>query len=168
MGVRRHCVRNLQSFLPVLVLLCSIVPAIAADVSLAWDPSISTNISGYKVYVGSSSGTYNAPIAIGNQTTYTVTGLADGAWYFAVTAFDVDGNESDFSNEVFQTIGASTTTCDVNGDSSINVLDLQALTNIILGINPGSGNLDLNQDGRVDVMDLQILSNIVLGLRSCP
>lgn len=78
--------------------------AIAADVSLAWDASISTNIAGYKVYVGTGSRTYGAPRVIGNQTTYTVTGLGPGVYFFAVTAFDASGNESDFSNEVSQQI----------------------------------------------------------------
>jgi hypothetical protein len=154
----------LNAFIP----LCILGPAMAADVSLAWDPSISPNISGYKVYVGTSSRTYNAPVVIGNQTAYTVTGLTSGTYYFAVTAFDVDGNESDYSNEVSTTIGGSSTTCDINSDSSINVLDMQSLANIILGVSPSSAGSDLNKDGRVDVLDLQILNNVVLGLRSCP
>jgi hypothetical protein len=142
--------------------------ATAADVSLAWDPSVSANISGYKVYVGNSSRTYHSPIAIGNQTSYTVAGLSNGTYYFAVTAFDVDGNESDYSNEASQTIGTSPVTCNINGDASVNVLDLQALANVILGINSSSASFDLNRDGKVDVLDLQILNNVVLGIRSCP
>ena len=157
-----------KTLLAALFLLCGFGRAMAADVSLAWDPSISPNISGYKVYVGTSSRYYNAPITIGNQTTYTVTGLTNGTYYFAVTAFDIDGNESDYSNEVSTTIGASSTTCDINGDSSVNVLDMQNLANVILGINPSSASFDLNRDTRVDVLDLQILNNVVLGLRSCP
>lgn len=160
---------RMQKALPALLfLLWGLGSAAAADVSLAWDPSISPNIAGYKVYVGASSRNYNAPITIGNQTAYTVTGLTNGTYYFAVTAFDVDGNESDYSNEVSTTIGASSTTCDINSDSSVNVLDMQSLANVILGINPSSSSFDLNRDARVDVLDLQILNNVVLGLRSCP
>jgi len=160
-------IRRYRYPLPFLLfLICSFTRAMAADVSLAWDPSISPNIYGYKVYVGSGSRNYGTPITIGNQTEHTVTGLAAGTYYFAVTAFDGDGNESDFSNEVFQTIGSSGPNCNINGDSSVNVLDLQALANIILGVSSSSGG-DLNGDGRVDVMDLQLLSNVILGLRSC-
>lgn len=89
--------------IPVL-LLCLSSAAMAADVSLAWDPSPSQNISGYRLYIGNASASYGTPITIGNQTTYKVTDLAAGTWYFAVTAFDVDGNESDFSNEVSHTV----------------------------------------------------------------
>ena len=77
--------------------------AAAADVTLAWDPSASQNITGYKIYIGSSSRVYGNPVSIGNQTTYTVSGLSSGTHFFAVTAFDADGNESDFSNEVSKT-----------------------------------------------------------------
>jgi hypothetical protein len=102
--MKRNCVRLSLFF----VLLFSCLPAIASDVSLAWDQSISPHLCGNKIYVGTASRTYGSPITIGLQTTYTVTGLSSGTWYFAVTAFDCDGNESDFSNEVSQKIGSST------------------------------------------------------------
>jgi hypothetical protein len=100
MAVRK---RFLFYVFPVLFLYLSSA-AMAADVSLAWDPSPSSNISGYKLYMGNASGNYGAPITIGNQTTYRVADLVAGTWYFAVTAFDVEGNESDFSNEVSHTV----------------------------------------------------------------
>jgi len=36
--------------------------------------------------------------------TYTVSSLTTGTWYFAVTSFDVAGNESEYSNEVWKEI----------------------------------------------------------------
>jgi hypothetical protein len=154
--------------LSMLFLLCAFASAPAADVSLIWDPSITPDVSGYKVYVGTSSGIYGAPITIGNQTSYTVTGLSNGTYYFVVTSFDLYGNESDFSNEVSATIGTPAVGCDINGDNSVNVVDLQALANVVLGIDPAAGSDDLSGDGKVDVVDLQILINVILGLRSCP
>jgi hypothetical protein len=168
MATRRCIVRKIKFFLPALFLLFACMRAIAADVSLAWNPSMSTNITGYRVYVGNSSRNYGTSIQIGIQTTYTVTGLTDGTYYFAVTAFDGNGNESDFSNEVSKTIGSSGLTCNINGDGSVDVLDLQALANVILGIRQISNSFDLNHDGGVNVLDLQILNNVILGLRSCP
>jgi len=163
---RRFIARCLHTTPILLFLLCFVAQATAADVSLAWDPSTTPNIVGYKVYYGNASHTYGAPITVGNRTTYTVTGLANGTYYFAVTAYDAAGNESDFSNEVSQTIGSSSTpTCNLNGDAGVNALDLQLLANTILGMS--SGNYDLNGDSRVDVLDLQILNNVILGLRSC-
>ena len=72
----------------------------AADVSLAWDPSVSPGVTNYRIYRGNSPGSYSAYDHLGNVTAHTVTGLAPGAWYFAATALDAEGNESDYSNEV--------------------------------------------------------------------
>jgi hypothetical protein len=166
MTLRRYSFRSLHTLTILLFLLCFGSRLMAADISLAWDPSVTPGIVGYKVYYGHSSGVYGTPVTIGNQTTYTVTGLTSGTYYFAVTAFDASGNESDFSNEISQVIGSSTQNCNLNGDADVNVLDLQLLANVILGITPGS--YDLNGDGRVDVLDLQILNNVILGLRNCP
>jgi hypothetical protein len=95
----------LQIFFLPLFFLFNNVNASATDVSLAWDASVSSNVSGYRVYVGTSSRSYNPPIPIGNLTTYTVTGLQNGTYYFTVTAVDTGGNESAYSNEVSQVIG---------------------------------------------------------------
>lgn len=76
----------------------------ATDITLAWDASITPTVSGYKVYFGQAPGTYGAPIVIGNVLTFTVTALGAGTYYFAVTAIDAQGNESEFSNEVSQII----------------------------------------------------------------
>jgi hypothetical protein len=150
-----------------LYIFCGCMQAMATDVSLAWDASASADVTGYKIYVGTASGTYDAPTTIGNLTSYTVTGLSSGTYYFSVTAYDASGNESGFSNEVSKTIAAAHT-CDVNGDSTVNAIDLQKLANIILGLVQSSSSYDLNGDGSVDALDLQILNNVVLGIRSCP
>lgn len=70
------------------------------NVTLAWNGSTSTGVTGYRIHYGSASGTYTGSIAVGNETTTTVPGLASGVtYYFAVTALNADGLESDFSNE---------------------------------------------------------------------
>jgi hypothetical protein len=166
MTIRRYFNSGLY-VLPILLFLFTFSQAMAADVSLAWDASISPDITQYNVYIGNTSGVYGTPITIGNQTTYTVTGLTSGTYYFAVTALDADGNESDFSNEVSQIVGSSASKCDLNGDGSVNALDLQLLANAILGLSPTSASYDLNGDGAVNVLDLQFLANVILGLTSC-
>lgn len=62
----------------------------------------------------------------------------------------------------------STTGCDINIDSQVNVLDIQSLTNTILGTALCPGNCDANQDGDVDVLDVQLLINAILGVATCP
>jgi hypothetical protein len=86
--------------------------AIAGDLSLEWDASPSSNVGGYRVYYGLSSGTYpNPPDDVGDTTTYILSDLVSGQTYFiAVTAYDdVTGTlESVFSNEVSGTADAPT------------------------------------------------------------
>jgi hypothetical protein len=73
----------------------------SAQMTLAWDPNTEPDLGGYKVYYGTSSGTYGVPLNVGNVTDYTLTGLTErGGYYIAVTAYDKSGNESVYSNEV--------------------------------------------------------------------
>ena len=74
-------------------------------VTLGWDPSTSTNLAGYKVYVGTSSGAYSSSLDVGNVTSYAVTNLGVGStYYFAVTAYNASHIESSFSNEISKSI----------------------------------------------------------------
>ena len=79
--------------------------------ALSWDaPTTNTDgtdladLAGYKIYYGTSSGTYDSFIDVAKVTTYTVTELTPATYYFAVTAYDEAGNESAYSNEVSKTI----------------------------------------------------------------
>ncbi len=62
------------------------------------------DLNGYRVYYGDFSGSYvgSEDVADSLATTANLT-LAAGDYYVAMTAIDIDGNESDFSNEVFKT-----------------------------------------------------------------
>ncbi len=58
--------------------------------------------------------------------------------------------------------------CDVNRDGQVNALDLQILSNVILGQQQCPGNCDLNHDGKIDSLDSSILLDVILGIISCP
>lgn len=87
-----------------LAFFCMIVvlPSVAfgADVKLSWDPNSETDLAGYNIYWGSTSGNYSNSVDVGNVTTYQLIGLDEGQSVFAVTAYDINANESDFSDEV--------------------------------------------------------------------
>lgn len=95
----------------ILILFCALLhhPAHAFNASLpdtyslnlSWgDSSPSPGVTGYRVYYGTESGNYTNSVVAGNVTTATISGLSNGVdFYFAITAFDEDGLESDFSNE---------------------------------------------------------------------
>jgi len=70
---------------------------------LSWDPALA-GAAGFKVYYGTSSGSYSTSINVGLVPGYSVSGLAPGTYYFAVTAYDASGNESLYSNEARKTI----------------------------------------------------------------
>lgn len=72
------------------------------SITLAWDANSEPDLSGYKVYYGTSSGTYTTTIDVGNVTTYTLSGVFTPyvTYYFAVTAYNSSAQESGFSNEV--------------------------------------------------------------------
>lgn len=70
-------------------------------VTLAWNPSLDGTVTGYHVYQGAVSHAYTNVVDVGSSLTNTVPGLKAGVTYFfAVTAYDLIGLESLFSNEV--------------------------------------------------------------------
>lgn len=80
--------------------------ASASTASLLWDPNTETNLAGYRVYIGVASRAYNTNIDVGNATNWPITNVATGVLhFFAVTAYDTEGLESDFSEEVSYTPG---------------------------------------------------------------
>ena len=105
--IRKLCSSLTVSILIILFFLGSSTMASANDAILSWDPNTEPDLAGYKVYYGTASHSYGPPIVVGKQTTYTVTGLGIGTYFFAVTAYDTSGNESGFSNEVSKTDDSS-------------------------------------------------------------
>jgi hypothetical protein len=83
------------------LLFLSSTSAVAQTVTLAWDPSPSSGIAGYYVYVGTQSRHYTWAVDAGNTTTYTVGGLNVGTTYcFSVQAYNTAHQQSAFSGEV--------------------------------------------------------------------
>jgi Fibronectin type III domain/Viral BACON domain len=73
--------------------------------TLTWNPVTSTDLAGYKVYMGTASGVYGTSINAGNVTSYMVSNLTLGTtYYFVVTGYNTSGSESLPSNEVSKSI----------------------------------------------------------------
>ena len=70
------------------------------------DGSTLTDLAGYKVYYGTSSGSYGAPITINDPglSSYMVENLGISDWFFVITAFNSSGIESSYSTETSKTI----------------------------------------------------------------
>jgi sulfur relay (sulfurtransferase) complex TusBCD TusD component (DsrE family) len=78
-------------------------------VTLGWNPDSGSAIAGYRLYQGGASRTYTNVMAAGNLTNLTVSSLASGATYFfAVTAYNTNAVESDYSSEISYTVPVPT------------------------------------------------------------
>jgi hypothetical protein len=84
----------------------TVAQAATGSATLSWTPPTEntdgtdlTNLSGYRVVYGRSSTNLDQSVQISNASvsTYTITGLSSGIWYFAVKAYNAAGAESSFS-----------------------------------------------------------------------
>src|SRR5262245_3413265 len=88
-------------FLSYFALLGPINAHGGVEVSLTWDPCPDPAVTGYLVYYGTESGVYPYVNNAGNSTNVIVPGLSGvTTYFFAVTAHDSTGLESDLSDEV--------------------------------------------------------------------
>jgi len=88
-------------------------PASSGVATLDWDPptqnsdgSVLTDLAGYTVYYGTSPTNLTQKVKIANPglSAYTMTNLAPGTWYFAVTTSSASGSESALSTVISTTI----------------------------------------------------------------
>ena len=90
--------------------LAAVGNAASLAIALSWKANPESDIAGYKVYYdtdgpgfpysgdGSTSG--SSPVDVGKVTSFTLSGLdLRRTYYIAVTAYDLDGNESWYSKE---------------------------------------------------------------------
>ena len=80
---------------------------------MSWTPPTTTadgstllNLAGYEIYYGTSPSALTQKIQVTNVgvTTYVISGLTSGTWYFAVTSYTSNGAQSVPSNVVSKTI----------------------------------------------------------------
>jgi hypothetical protein len=90
-----------------------VVATATGSVTLSWTPPTQntdgtplSDLAGYKVYWGTTQGTYPNSVAIANPglATYVVNQLTPARWHFVVTAYSRTGVESGYSNAVSKTI----------------------------------------------------------------
>lgn len=107
-GEWRKSISSCRSFLVItsfaallLVFFCSVRIVNAGQITLEWDPVPHPDLAGYMVYYGTFSDDYDESVDVGNWTSVTIEGLEeDVTYYFSVTAYSVNGEESENSNEV--------------------------------------------------------------------
>jgi hypothetical protein len=141
------------------------LPLKADKISLTWDPSLSANIEGYKIYWGPSSDYYNALLATRKKSSFKISDLADGQYFITATAFQ-GILESAFSNEINMVVSNDNSGCDANLDSMVNTADLHAIVSAIRGT--ACPDCDIDENSSIDFADLTKIINVILGPTSCP
>jgi hypothetical protein len=81
--------------------------------TLSWTPPTEntngtpvTDLAGYHIYYGTTEGAWTSTITVleATETSYVVSGLAPGTYYFTVVAFNSAGDDSPESNVASKTI----------------------------------------------------------------
>ncbi len=82
-------------------------PPTSGSATLTWTTPVDntngsalTNLAGYHIYYGTSASGMSTVVDVASPgtTSYTVSNLASGTWYFAVNAYTTSGTESSLSN----------------------------------------------------------------------
>ena len=106
-----------SALLAFLGLFVCVTNTYASQVTLEWNTNSEPNISGYNVYYGNSTRDYDVILDVGNWTNVKIADLEDDeTYYFAVTAYNTDGNESDYSNEACMNCESPSATVSSGGD----------------------------------------------------
>lgn len=129
---------NVEALLTCLALITTGLAAMsqtaeAAAVSLAWNANPETNVTGYRVSYGTTSGVYPNVVAVGASPATSISGLAEGTTYFfAVAAVNQDGLQSPLSSQISYQIPVTTpvnqapvataATTSTNEDTSVAIL----------------------------------------------
>jgi len=89
------------SFLVTSIFILVYNLAYSFQLKLEWSPNDEPDLAGYKIYYGTESRNYTFDADVGDYESVTISDLEPAKkYYFAVTAYDLNGNESDFSKEI--------------------------------------------------------------------
>jgi hypothetical protein len=104
------------------------------------------------------------------DTCYTVKALAGGVYEYLVKAIYTDGTESVWSNIQQVTLvggGNEPLIGDVNGDGEVNIGDVTAIIDYLLGTAGDNFNVeaaDVNRDGEVNIGDVTAIIDMLLSI----
>ncbi len=104
------------------LLLFSSLATSEGIVGIGWNANPESDLAGYNLYVGTAPGVYGPTYEIGNITEHYVTTLQKAiTYYFTLTAYNLNGIESEPSSEISTTITFDSyfLTMDVQGKGEI-------------------------------------------------
>ena len=89
------------------------------------------------------------------RTLHVLQGTAD--------AYRADENWYPYFGQIVDDLIPETQPGDVNGDREVNIADVNAVIDIILGGNSNTSSGDVNGDGEVNIADINAIIDIILG-----
>ena len=161
-------------------LLCIVTAAYAGQVTLGWEPNTEPDLAGYKIYYGNYSRNYTRITDVKNKTatSYIITGLIEGqTYYFAATAYNTSGSESNYSAEVIYPTNPETTSVptpknplaacqhkagDLDSNGMVTINEQIAVVRMYLGLDPVNSLADIDKDGGVQIWDVMKVTNCYL------
>ena len=111
----------------------------AQSLTLAWNPSTDSTVTGYRLHYGTASGNYVNTLDVSNTTRATLSNLTAGnTYYFVVTAYNAGGAESLPTNEITAIAlpliyGITAVNYLAGGSAQLTVTGSAGLTNKIYG-----------------------------------
>lgn len=124
------------------------------DLNLAWNPNPEPDIDYYRVYVGTASRQYTQSYSTA-QPFFAIPPLPDGAkYYFAVTAVNSAGLESDYSDEI-STSGESD-----SGSIGTTITPTISSTSFRLTVSASPG-ISVTFESSTNLVDWQLHSSVL-------
>jgi hypothetical protein len=131
----------------------------AGEIKVSWKENQEFDLSGYRIYYGIRSKGYDQMIDVGKVTSFVISGLQDNVeYFFALTAYDTDANESAFSAEVSGVLGDSQPPdiADVS-PITLNVINIVFNEKVEKGSAENAGNYII--DNGIEVKSASLLSD---------
>jgi hypothetical protein len=143
--------KNRLSLLAVLaIVLFSCHASFAAEASFSWLPNSETNLAGYKIYFGVTSGSYiyerdvHLPVIIRGKVRASIGNLSEGiTYYFVATAYNTEGVESDPTAEIVYSVPIANPIVDSDNDGLTDYDEIH-----VYGTDPDDSDTD--DDGFTD------------------
>jgi len=135
------------SLCTILLCLAGVRDAAGGVLTLQWDPSHDSSVTGYTVFVGTESGRYSTTVNVGNQVQFVFRDAQPGStYYFAVGAYRSDGVVGTLSAEVVGGIDVAPVLRISNPGDLTSVLGTAASVQLT-ATGPGSGSLTYAASG---------------------
>lgn len=115
-------------------------------ITVLWDRNTETSVVGYKIYRGTAPRTYDFVLDVGNEISGVVPIEPLVTNYFAVTAYDSSGLESDYSNEIFYFSNATNIIT-----NSTNAPITNAIFQVKMNIRKGQDGMEIYFDAKANI-----------------